>query len=309
MYCSRSHNETNLFIMSQLNVSIIIVNFNGGHLLIDCVRSALQSSVPVEVLVSDNGSTDGSVEALEQGINDERLYIYRNDANLGFSVANNRMVPQASGDFLLFLNPDCIIRPDTLERMCWEMDDHPDAGMSGCLIVNSDGSEQAGCRRRVPTPWRTLVRVFHLGKLFTNHKKFEDIALSQQPLPDSPVELEAISGAFMLVRRTALEEVGMLDEGYFLHCEDLDWCMRFRMKGWKILFVPGVEVMHTKGECSKGRAIRVEWHKHKGMVRFYLKFFRHQYPLPLMMLVIALVWSRFMAIAMVENFRRFLAKN
>jgi len=272
--------------------------------LIDCVGAALQSSVQVEVLVSDNGSHDGSIELLEKEVRDDRLYIHRNSANLGFSAANNRMIPRASGDFLLFLNPDCLIRPDTLEYMCRQMDEHPEAGMSGCLILNSDGSEQAGCRRRVPTPWRTLVRVFHLGRLFPNHEKFEDIALSQQPLPESPVNLEAISGAFMLVRRTALEQVGMLDEDYFLHCEDLDWCMRFRMKGWKILFVPNADVVHEKGSCSKDRVVRVEWHKHKGMVRFYLKFFRHQYPLPLMLLVIGAIWSRFLAIVIVENIKR-----
>jgi len=287
-----------------LKVSIIIVNFNGGSLLTDCVRSALQSSVPVELLISDNGSTDGSIELLEENIHDDRLHIHRNGKNLGFSAANNRMIPASSGDFFLFLNPDGLIRPNTLEQMCLQMDEHPDVGMSGCLVRNSDGSEQAGCRRRVPTPWRTLVRIFHLGKLFPNHEKFEDIALSQKPLPEGSVEIEAISGAFMLVRRTALEQVGMLDEGYFLHCEDLDWCMRFRKKGWKILFVPNVDMEHEKGSCSKGRAIRVEWHKHKGMLRFYLKFFRHQYPLPLMLMVIAAVWGRFLVIVIVENIKR-----
>jgi len=99
-----------------------------------------------------------------------------------------------------------------------------------------------------------------------------------------------------------------MDENYFLHCEDLDWCMRFCMKGWKILFVPDVKVMHAKGECSKGRAVRVEWHKHKGMIRFYLKFFRHQYPLPLMLLVIVAVWGRFLSVAAGENIRRLVPK-
>src|SRR3546814_512653 len=97
----------------------------------------------------------------------------------------------------------------------------------------------------------------------------------------------------MLVKRQAVEDVGLCDEGYFLHCEDLDWCMRFRQKGWKILFVPSAHISHALGACSRSRPIFVEWHKHKGMMRFYRKFFRHQYPGLLMGLVTAGVWLRF----------------
>jgi len=181
--------------------------------------------------------------------------------------------------------------------------------MAGCLIRNLDDSEQAGCRRRVPTPWRTFVRVLHLNTLFPSIKRFECCLMHEIPLPENPVNIEAISGAFMLVKKEALEDVGRMDEGYFLHCEDLDWCMRFRQKGWKIRFVPDVEITHAKGICSEGRAVRVEWHKHKGMVRFYRKFFRHQYTLPLMLLVIFSVWGRFMAIVVVANLKRLLVRN
>ncbi len=290
--------------MADSTVPIIIVNFNGGDLLTECVRSVLTSSVPVEVFVSDNGSTDGSIHFLKTVINDERLHIIYNNKNLGFAKANNRVLAGTKGDYLLFLNPDCLIQADTLKRLIAEMDSRPDVGMAGCFLRNLDGSEQAGCRRRVPTPWRTLVRIFFLDKLLPNHPKFQNISLSLTPLPGKPIGVEAISGAFMLVRRTAMDDVGLMDEGYFLHCEDLDWCMRFRQKGWKILFVPEVEVTHAKGTCSHTRPVRVEWHKHKGMVRFYRKFFRHQYPLPLMWCVICAVWLRFAAVAIVYSFRR-----
>jgi len=289
--------------MADPRVSVVIVNFNAGELLTECVRSVLSSNMPVEVFVSDNGSTDESIRFLEDNIHDERLHIICNGKNLGFAKANNRVLADTKGGHLLFLNPDCLIQGDTLERLIAEMDSRHDVGMAGCLICNPDGSEQAGCRRRVPTPWRTLVRLFYLDKLFPNHPKFQNIALSLTPLPDKPIEIEAISGAFMLVRRTAMEDVGLLDEGYFLHCEDLDWCMRFRQKGWKILFVPDVEITHAKGTCSHARPVRVEWHRHKGMVRFYRKFFRHQYPLPLMWCVICAVWLRFIVIAIGSSFR------
>ncbi|WP_372522792.1 NAD-dependent epimerase/dehydratase family protein [Sulfuricaulis sp.] len=274
--------------------SVTIVNFNGGSLLTESVRSVLASSVAVELLVADNGSTDGSLELLRRSVgSDARLHIIENHRNLGFAHACNLLLTQARGDYLLVLNPDALIQPDTLERMAKALQTRPDAGMAGCLIRNPDGSEQAGCRRAVPTPWRSLVRVLYLHRLFPHHPYFRGFVLTRKPLPSSPVPVEAISGAFMLVRREALEQVGPLDEGYFMHCEDLDWCMRFRQAGWQILFVPDVEVVHYKGTCSQGRPIFVEWHKHKGMVRFYRKFFRHQYPLPLMALVAVAVWTRF----------------
>jgi len=130
------------------------------------------------------------------------------------------------------------------------------------------------------------------------------VLLHKHALPDSPIKVEAISGAFMLVKRQALVDDGPMDEGYFLHCEDLDWCMRFRQKGWQILFVPGVGIVHHQGTCSHATPVRVEWHKHKGMVRFYRKFFRHQYPLLLMWCVIATVWTRFFLLALWLSWRR-----
>jgi len=287
-------------------LSIVIVNFNGGDLLTECVRSVLASTVPVEVLVSDNGSTDGSVAGLRRRLGDDpRLRVVENGANLGFARANNVVLPMTSGRYLLFLNPDCIIRPETIERMLAVMQAHPDAGMAGCLIRNLDGSEQPGCRRYMPTPWRSFVRVFRLSRIFRNSPRFSSFILTGQPLPERPAPVEAISGAFMFVRRSALEKVGPMDESYFLHCEDLDWCMRFRQAGFTILFVPDVEIIHAKGVGSAARPIYVEWHKHKGMIRFYRKFFRRTYPTLLLFVVTLAVWTRFAALAVmlaVKNF-------
>ncbi len=291
--------------MTHTTVSIIVVNFNAGMLLEKCVRAALASTARVEVIVVDNGSGDGSIYHLRQQVNDKRLTIIENFANLGFARAVNIGLDQSLDDFALLLNPDCIICPDTLAKMLHEMQTHPEAGIAGCLIRNRDGSEQAGCRRRVPTPWRSVVRTFHLERVVPNHPKFESIVMHHQPLPSRPVYEEAISGAFMLARRTAINDVGPMDEGYFLHCEDLDWCMRFRQKGWKILFVPYVEVLHEKGRCSANRPIRVEWHKHKGMTRFYRKFFRHQYSILLMVCVITGVWLRFLVLTAYLSLQRF----
>ena len=278
-------------------ISVVIVNFNGGPLLADCVRSVLASTSPVEVLVSDNGSVDNSLALLRERFGDDRrLRVVENGKNLGFAKANNVVLPMALGGYVLFLNPDCLVQPDTLGRMAAAMEARPDVGMAGCLLRNVDGSEQAGARRSVPTPWRAFVRASGLSRLFPNgHPMFKDFLLKRDDLPDKPTEMEAISGAFMFVRRAAMEAVGPLDDGYFMHCEDLDWCMRFRQGGWKILFVPDVEAVHIKGTCSSTYPIRVELYKHRGMIRFYKKFFRYQYPGLLMWLVIAAVWARFAA--------------
>jgi len=286
-------------------ISVIIVNFNGGELLTECVKNVLASTVPLELLISDNQSTDGSVVFLRKTVgNDPRVRIVENGGNLGFARANNRMLDGASGEFLLFLNPDCLVQPQTLAEMQAVMASHPEAGMAGGLVRNLDGSEQAGCRRSIPTPWRAFVRTTGLSRALKDYPRFQSFIMSSLPLPADPVSVEAISGSFMFVRRAALEDVGPMDEGYFLHCEDLDWCMRFRLRGWHILFAPHTEVIHAKGVCSRGRPIRVLWHMHKGMVRFYQKFFRRRYPLPVMLLVVAGIWARFSTLAAITFIRR-----
>lgn len=278
--------------------SVLIVNFNGGDMVNSCVRAAMASSVPVEVLVWDNASSDGSPDALTAEFERETGFsLFLHSENIGFAAGVNRLLENASGDSLLLLNPDCLLERDTIATVRHALAADPNAGMAGCLLRNSDGSEQAGCRRLVPTPWRSLVRVFHLNKIFGGHPRFQSISLNTTPLPEQPVAVEAISGAFMLVTRKALEDVGPLDDQYFMHCEDLDWCMRFRKNGWQILFDPRAEVLHHQGYCSTSRPVAVELYKHQGMLRFYRKFFRHQYPGVLMWLVTAAVWIRFFLVA------------
>lgn len=280
-------------------ISVICVNFNGGPLLLDCARAVLASTLPVQLIVADNGSSDGSLDALRAALGgDARLAIVENGANLGFARANNAALRLAEAEFLLFLNPDCIITPDTLAQMREAMRAWPRAGMAGCLIRNPDGSEQRGCRRRTPAPWPAFGRAFGLDRLLRRRGPYAAMDMTGEPLPAGPAEVEAISGAFMFVRRSAMEVVGPLDEGYFLHCEDLDWCMRFRQAGFALLFVPGVAVTHFQGTGSAARPLRVEWHKHRGMLRFYRKFFLRSYPLPLVLLVAAGIWLRFAGLAL-----------
>jgi GT2 family glycosyltransferase len=276
-------------------ISTIIVNYNAGELLRSCVDSVLNCPLEIEIIVVDNASTDGSLDAL---LGLPCVQIIKNPVNVGFAAACNSGARVASARFLLFLNPDCFFKPGTLTRLLGAMRVDERVGMAGCLLTNLDGTEQAGGRRAVPTPWRSFVRAFGLVRFSGRWPRlFFDFHLHKQPLPDHAIEVEAISGACMMVRREAMKDVGEWDEGYFLHCEDLDWCMRFRQKGWKILFVPSAQITHALGVCGSSRPVFVEWHKHKGMVRFYRKFFRHQYPGLLMGLVAVGVWLRFGLVA------------
>jgi GT2 family glycosyltransferase len=285
---------------------VVIVNYNAGAVLIECVQAALNSPWVSAVIVIDNQSNDGSIERLELAhASDARLAVLRNGANLGFAAGCNRALPRLRAPYQLFLNPDCLLDISAVERLIAELEAQPDVGMVGPLLMNTDGTEQAGGRRGVPTPWRAFVRAFGLARLGRRYPRlFSDFLLHKEPLPAHPIEVEAISGACMLVRHDALLRVGPLDEGYFMHCEDLDWCMRFRQAGWRILFVPSARVVHLLGACSRSRPIFVEWHKHKGMMRFYRKFFRHQYPGLLMWLVAMGVWLRFAALVGIEAWRR-----
>ena len=278
-------------------VSLIVVNYNGGEYLNDCIGSAIPQVD--ELIVVDNGSSDSSPDQLEAAFSgSKKLKIIRNSENLGFSAACNIGIDRAEGDYLLFLNPDCVLEPHSVQRMVRVLESADDAGMAGGLLVGTDGLEQGGGRRAVPTPWRSFVRVSGLSRFSDRWPRlFFDFYLHKQPLPSHPIEVEAISGACMLVRSSVVRDVGKWDEGYFLHCEDLDFSMRLRRKGWKILFVPDARIVHHKGGCSRCRPIFVEWHKHLGMIRFYRKFFRNQYPGVLMWLVVVGVWLRFVGIA------------
>lgn len=284
-------------------ISTIIVNYNAGPVLVECISAVIDQTC--EVILVDNASHDQSLALVAAKFaHDPRVQIIRNNTNLGFATACNIGARATSQPFLFFLNPDCICGPESLTRLYRTLLDNPGAGMVGGLLLNPDGTEQAGGRRLTPTPGRTLVRSFGLQR-WAKHWPglLVDFNLHQQPLPSAPISVEAISGACMLVKPAALTQVGLWDEAYFLHCEDLDWCMRFTRAGWQILFVPDAPFSHAQGTCSKSRPLFVEWHKHKGMSRFYRKFFRQDYPLPLLWLVLAAIWTRFGLISLVYSLK------
>lgn len=278
-------------------VDIVTVNYNTGTLLTECVMSAFSAGA-LHVIVVDNASEDGSIEHLEAMVNAPGLIIVRNGQNLGYSTACNIGLKNSNAATVLFLNPDALLCQQALSSMVTALYSSSDVAMVGGVLRNLDGSEQAGGRRALPTPASAFINAFRLSFL---SKKIPHLApdfnLHGEPLPTGNIKVEAISGACMLTKREAMTDIGNWDENYFLHCEDLDLCMRFKQKNWSILFVPEASITHSKGVSSQKRPIFVEWHKHRGMLRFYKKFFRRQYPSLVWYLVVLSVWGRFFAVS------------
>ncbi len=281
------------------SVSVVIVNYNAGRYLAQAVDSvAFQVPAASELIVVDNGSTDGSLAGIAGAADSLPVRTIELGSNTGFANACNVGIGEASGDMVLLLNPDCRIRPGALAALIAGLDAHSDAGMAGPCLVNADGSEQRGGRRDVPNPWQIFCFIMQLHRLMPRHPRFRDFNRAGDPLPKQPVAVQAISGACMLVRRSAIDRIGLMDaERFFLHFEDLDWCLRLTQAGEEVLFVPDAVVEHVQGVCGAGRAVRVEWHKHRSLTRFLRKHFAAFYPSSFMAILSALVALRFVWIA------------
>jgi GT2 family glycosyltransferase len=283
-------------------VSIIVVNHNAGAELADVVHAALAEAPQGELVMVDNASTDGSLATLLKRCGEDgRLQVVRLTGNVGFGRAINAVAPWCRGEWLLLLNPDCLLHPGALTQCLAALQAHPEAAMAGGLLRNPDGSEQRGCRRRLPRPASALA--FLWGRLL-GRRTVRDFNLTGQPLPPGPVAVEAISGAFMLVRREVFLALGGFDPGYFLHGEDLDLCLRLGQLGHGILFVPQAEATHAQGRCSAGRPFFVAWHKHRSMLRYYALHLARHDPWPLRLAVpLGIVLHGALAMALLARHR------
>ncbi len=288
-----------------MSVATVIVNYNAGNWLLRSVKSALQETLVTAVYVVDNASSDDSLITLKEfiannavadGIDVKKLIILENAQNLGFGKANNQalqaLLEREEFEYVLLLNPDCELSPNVLSTMLPYFHQRENLGMASCVINNVDGSIQSTCRRNFPTPWTAFLRMSQLQRIGIG--KQYDFDMGAKPLPDSFIDVEAISGAFMLIRMISIKEVGLFDESYFMHCEDLDLCKRFAQQGWRVGFVPEVSVLHEKGMSSKTRRIGVLWNLHQGMLRFFDKFYRNQYSIAFRALVRVGIYMSFL---------------
>lgn len=276
---------------SRFDLSVVVVNFNGGELLQRCIQSVAADldGLSAELFLVDNGSSDGSFEAacklanrLSQGAAGEwpllALRAIQNRANLGFAGANNVALRAASGRYLLLLNPDVLLLPGSLRDMVRYMDDHPEVGISGPRILLPNGRLDSPCRRSFKTPSIYLYKLLGLGRLFPHSRRFGRYYLSYLP-EDRLVEVDAVIGAFLMMRRRTMEQVGLLDERFFMYCEDEDWCFRAKRAGWKVVYNPRAQVIHNKGSSASKRRARmiVQWHR--SIWQFHRKNMASSYPL------------------------------
>jgi len=273
--------------------SVIIVACNSGSPLAECVGSVLGSSAPVDVIVSDNDSHDGSIEAIQAQW--PELCVLRNGANLGFGAGCNRAAAQARGDLLLFLNPDCRIEPDTLARLRAHADTR--TGVLGARIIGDDGQPEPASRRRDPLAWRALMTATGLSRFESRWPALAGANLPPSAAVPALEGVDAVSGALMLVPSTAFASIGGFDEGYFLHFEDFDLCRRARDAGLRVVCANDVFVAHTKGSSSRARPFFVAWHKHRGMWRWFVKFDPAARNPMLRALVACGIWMHYAAMA------------
>lgn len=267
------------------DVSVVIVNWNAGATLRACLTglSASEGDRPHQVIVVDNASTDRSPSELDSAY--PAVQLIQNATNVGFARAVNQGLRAAWGHFALVMNPDVILQASALPRLMEFMTSHPNVGVAGPRLLNPDGTVQ-GSARRDPSAWTGLFgRSALLTQLFPNNP------VSQRELPalsaagSAPVEVDWLSGACLLVRRTAWEEVGLLDERFFLFWEDADWCLRFRQAGWNVCYVPSATGTHVIGVSRARRRLGAVLDFHVSAYRYYRKHRQPSALHPLTMLV------------------------
>lgn len=291
---------------NQIDLSIIIVNWNVEELLKNCLQSiyATIKDLNFEIFIVDNASSDNSVSMIRECFPKAR--VIASSINLGFAKGNNLAIKESKGRYILLLNPDTLVLRDALNKLVNYMDVNPDVGASGGKLLSSN-SGWIGGARHFPNLFTEIIDHSKLSALFPKSKIFGYYWMSYWD-HNSTKDIDLLSGAFMMVRRKAIEEVGLLDENIFMYAEDTDWCYRIKKKGWRISFVSEIEVIHYGGKSSKQYSdgeIRHEciwskdyfFKKHKG---FYYAF--------LSRIFIAVVYFVFLSILSVIWFLSFSKK-
>ncbi len=250
-------------------VSVVMVVYMTGAALGESLAWALKDAGVHELLVVDNGSTPEDMLYLRQlAERDARVVVLSGHGNVGFARAANLGARSASGDVLVFLNPDAFLQPDCVARLVAEIEARPSPCIVGARVLNTDGTEQRGARRGDITPFNALLSLSGLARQRAL-RRFE-VHWEAERLPDAAVEVPTISGACFAMRREDFEAVQGFDERYFLHVEDVDLCWRVRKAGGEVLFHPKAEVVHL-GHTSHVSPLRVEFHKGVGLARYFRK--------------------------------------
>jgi GT2 family glycosyltransferase len=262
--------------MTDCQLSVLIVNYNTGSLLRKCLDSVWPQLPPgCEVFVVDNASTDGSLEGLEAAF--PGLRVIRNINNDGYARANNQALRLASGQYALLLNPDVTLEPGALAAAIAYLDAQPDVGILGPRILRPDGRLDPPARRSFKTPATYLYKMLGLSRLFPRHRRFGRYYLSYLD-EMATADVDSVVGAFLLVRREVIERVGLLDERFFMYCEDEDWCWRAKQAGWRVVYYPGAVVRHCRGSSTAKHPFRMAYHLHRSYFLYHRKNIAPRYP-------------------------------
>ncbi|QQP90268.1 glycosyltransferase family 2 protein [Skermanella sp. TT6] len=275
-------------------VTIVMVSYHTGPVLDEAIAAVLSQDVGIELVLVDNGNPAAVTAALvARAAQDPRLRVVTGHGNIGYAAACNLGARGARGEYLLLLNPDCVLQPGALGELIRLTGTAPRPWVAGCRIVNPDGTDQRGSRRELPTPWLTLVEALRLDRMAPNHPYFRRLNQHDQPLPEKVTAVPAVSGACMLMLLEDFLALGGMDERYFLHVEDLDLCFAMSRRGGAVLFVPQVSLMHYKS-TSDASVVRIEWCKARGFTRYFRKNFTGLYPGFFLGFVNLLVWGYFL---------------
>ena len=260
-----------------IDVSICIVTYHARDFLRDCLRSiyGTAGSVSFEIIVVDNHSEDGTVEML--GSDFPNVHLTVNNENTGYTRPNNQAMRISQGRYLLIINPDTLVEPNTIPELVGFLDAHPEVGIVGPKVLNRDGTLQKQCRRSEARPWDAFCYFSGLSRLFPHDKRFAGYLMTYLS-EDIAHEAEAVSGSCMLIRRKVVEQIGYQDEDFFAYQEDTDFCRRARLAGWKVFYDPAAQIVHFAGEGGSGvqpfRSI-IEWHR--SYYLYYRKHFARDY--------------------------------
>ena len=279
------------FVIMRMKLSIVIVNYNVVYFLEQCLLSVYQAikGIDAEVFVVDNNSVDGSVEMLQAKFPDVQLIV--NKENLGFSKANNQAIRQAKGEYILLLNPDTVVELDTFSKTIVFMDETEEAGALGVKMVNGRGDFLPESKRSLPVPSVAFYKIFGLTKLFKKSHHFGKYHLTYLNA-DEIHSVEVLSGAFMLLRKSVLDNIGLLDEDYFMYGEDIDLSYRIIQSGYKNYYFPHTRIIHYKGESTKKSSINYVFVFYRAMQIFAKKHFSQKNATLFNLLINMAIWFR-----------------
>ncbi|MDO8573143.1 MAG: glycosyltransferase family 2 protein [Candidatus Daviesbacteria bacterium] len=261
-------------------LSIIILNYNVKELLLNCLESIFKNKTNADkwqIIVVDNASTDGSTEALRSHLTSGKLELVINKENLGFAGGNNAGVQLAKASIVLFLNPDTIIVGNAIQKTLEVLLSNPDLGAITCKVELPDGRLDYSCHRGFPTPWNSLMYFTGLAKLFPSSSLFAGYTATYLDI-NKPHEIDCISGAFLMVRKIAGDQINWWNSDYFWNGEDIEFCFSLKEKGWKIFYYPEVKIIHYKGSSAEKAKPETITHGISAMRIFYKKHYYKKYP-------------------------------